>query len=317
MPTPLRVLEETLRTIAVLALLTLVVTPAFAQKQKPKKSAEAGAEKKQEGSRLIPATAAAAQKDEDEDKGPWKALSYRLIGPFRGGRGLAVSGVVGQDNTYYFGGVAGGGWKTPDGGLNWKPILDKRKDSSPSIGALAVSESDPNTIYVGTGEACIRGNIVGGNGVYKSIDAGKTWKFVGLGDTHAISHLIVNPKNPDIAFVAALGHPFGDNEERGIFRTRDGGKTWEKVLYKDARTGGIDITFDPSNPNILFAALWQAKRQPWVMESGGPGSGLYRSADGGSTWKEIKEHGLPEGIRGRIGVTVSGTNPNRIWAVIE
>ncbi len=172
---------------------------------------------------------------------------------------VAVSGVVGQDNVYYFGAVAGGVWKTTDGGLNWTPLFDKQKGASPAIGAIAVAESDPNVIYVGTGEACIRGNIVGGNGVFKSIDAGKTWNFVGLADTHAIGRLIVNPKNPDIAFVAALGHPFGDNEERGIFRTRDGGKTWEKVLYKDAKTGAIDVTFDPSNPNILFAALWQAE----------------------------------------------------------
>jgi photosystem II stability/assembly factor-like uncharacterized protein len=306
-----------LRTIAVLALLTFVVTPGFAQKKRPKKSSESGAEKTQESSQQAPAPAATIQEDDEEDKGPWKALSYRLIGPFRGGRVLAVSGVTGQDNTYYFGGVAGGVWKTTDGGLNWKPIFDKQKDASPSIGALAVSESDPNVIYVGTGEACIRGNIVGGNGVYKSIDAGKSWKFVGLGDTHAIGRLIVSPKNPDIAFVAALGHPFGDNEERGVFRTRDGGKTWEKVLYKDAKTGAIDITFDPSNSNTLFAALWQARRTPWSMDSGGPGSGLYRSADGGTTWKEIKAHGLPETILGRIGVTVSGANPNRVWAVVE
>jgi photosystem II stability/assembly factor-like uncharacterized protein len=191
------------------------------------------------------------------------------------------------------------------------------KDASPAIGAIAVSESDPNVIYVGTGEACVRGNIVGGNGVYKSIDAGATWKFVGLGDSHAIGRLIVNPKNPDIAFVAALGHPFADNEERGIFRTQDGGKTWEKVLYKDAKSGGIDLSFDPTNPNIVYAALWQVRRTPWSMESGGPGSGLYRSADGGTTWKELKGHGLPEGPLGRIGVTVSGANPNRVWAVIE
>ena len=306
-----------MRIAAALVALTLMVTPAFAQKQKSKKTAESGAEKKQESPQPAAATPRAAQKDEDEDKGPWKALNYRLVGPFRGGRVLAVSGVVGEENTYYFGGVAGGVWKTTDGGLNWKPLFDKQKDASPSIGALAVSESDPNVIYVGTGEACIRGNIVGGNGVYKSIDAGKTWKFVGLGETRAIGRLIVNPKNPDIAFVAALGHPFGDNEERGVFRTRDGGKTWEKVLYKDAKTGAIDITFDPSNSNILFAALWQAKRTPWSMDSGGPGSGLYRSGDGGTTWKEIKKHGLPETVLGRIGVTVSGANPNRIWAVVE
>jgi photosystem II stability/assembly factor-like uncharacterized protein len=312
--------EETLRTVALrttilLALLALVTTPASAQKQKAKKSNASETEKKQESSAQT--ATPAAQKDEDEDKGPWKALNYRLVGPFRGGRVLAVSGVIGQDNTYYFGGVAGGVWKTTDGGLNWKPLFDKEKEASPSIGALAISESDPNIIYVGTGEACIRGNIVGGNGVYKSIDAGKTWKFVGLPDTHAIGRLIVNPKNPDVVFVAAMGHPFGDNEERGVFRTRDGGKTWEKVLYKDAKTGAIDITFDPSNSNILFAALWQARRTPWSLDSGGPGSGLYRSADGGTTWKEIKAHGLPETVLGRIGVTVSGANPNRIWAVVE
>ena len=195
--------------------------------------------------------------------------------------------------------------------------LTRRRTHRPRLARIAVAESDPNVIYVGTGEACIRGNIVGGNGVYKSIDAGATWKLVGLPDTHAIGRLIVNPKNPDIAFVAALGHPFADNEERGIFRTRDGGKTWEKVLYKDAKTGGIDITFDPTNANILYAALWQARRTPWSMDSGGPGSGLYKSIDGGTTWKELKGHGLPEGVIGRIGVTVSGANPNRVYAVIE
>ncbi len=215
------------------------------------------------------------------------------------------------------GAAAGGVWKTTDGGLNWKPLTDKTKDMSPSIGAIGVSESDPNVIYVGTGEACIRGNIVSGNGVYKSIDAGQTWKFVGLPDTHAIGSLIVNPKNPDIAFVAALGHPFADNQERGIFRTTDGGKTWQKVLYKDAKTGGIDITFDPTNANIVYAALWQTRRTPWSLDSGGPGSGLYKSIDGGTTWKQLTGHGLPDGPIGRIGVTVSGANPNRVWAIIE
>ena len=244
-------------------------------------------------------------------------MSYRLVGPFRGGRAVAVTGVVGQDNVYYFGSVAGGVWKTTDGGLNWRPVFDKQKGASPAIGAIAVAASDPNIVYVGTGEACIRGNVVGGNGVYKSVDAGKTWSFAGLKDTHAIGRLIVHPRNPDVAFVAALGHPFADNEERGIFRTRDGGKSWEKVLYKDAKSGGIDITFDPGNPNILFAALWQVKRTPWSMESGGPDSGLYRSADGGTTWKEVKGHGMPEGIKGRIGVTVSGADANRVWAVVE
>jgi photosystem II stability/assembly factor-like uncharacterized protein len=301
-----------LRQITFFLLLVFLADPAFAQKKK-----NAPAESKPSAAQPAAPASSTAGTPEEEDKSPWKALNYRLVGPFRGGRVVAVSGVVGQDNVYYFGAAAGGVWKTVDGGLNWSPLFDKQKGASPAIGAIAVAQSDPNVIYIGTGEACIRGNIVGGNGVYKSIDAGKTWNFVGLADTHAIGRLIVSPKNSDIAFVAALGHPFGDNEERGIFRTRDGGKTWDQVLYKDAKTGAIDITFDPTNPNILFAALWQAKRTPWSMDSGGPGSGLYRSADGGTTWKEVKEHGFPEGIKGRIGVTVSGANPNRIWAVVE
>jgi photosystem II stability/assembly factor-like uncharacterized protein len=306
--------KRNLRTTTLALLLACLIAPVSAQKHPTKKTPDS-AQKQAETA----GTQAGQdkEKEEGEDQGPWKGLQYRLVGPFRGGRVVAVSGVVGQDNVYYFGATAGGVWKTTDGGLNWKPIFDKTKDASPAIGAIGVSESDPNVIYVGTGEACIRGNIVGGNGVYKSIDAGKTWKFAGLADTHAIGRLAVNPKNPDIAFVAALGHPFADNEERGIFRTQDGGKTWEKVLYKDAKTGGIDVVFDPSNSNILFAALWQARRTPWSLDSGGLGSGLYRSLDGGTTWKELKGHGLPEGILGRIGVTVSGANPNRVWAVVE
>src|SRR5216684_7013592 len=278
------------------------------------------AQKQTEGTRKpeqkIPASAKTEEPEKSEHEDPlFKGMKYRLIGPFRGGRSLTAVGIPGDPNIYYFGATGGGVWKSTDGATTWTSVFDKQGTSS--IGSVAVSESDPNTIYVGTGEACIRGNISHGDGVYKSIDAGKTWKFVGLGDTHAIGRLIVNPKNPDIAFVAALGHPFGGNEERGVFRTRDGGKTWEKVLYKDAKTGAIDITFDPSNSSILFAALWQARRTPWSMDSGGPGSGLYRSADGGTTWKEIKAHGLPETVLGRIGVTVSGANPDRVWAVVE
>ena len=307
-----------MRTIALVLVLACCIPAVFAQKSHSKKKSES-AQPQSESQKASPTagTPTPIQGDDSKDRDPWKALQYRLIGPFRGGRVVAVTGVVGQPDTYYFGAVAGGVWKTTDGGLNWMPIFDKTKDASPAIGAIAVSESDPNVIYVGTGEACVRGNIVGGNGVYKSIDAGATWKFVGLADTHAIGRLIVNPKNPDIAFVAALGHPFADNEERGIFRTQDGGKTWEKVLYKDAKTGGIDLAFDPTNANIVYAALWQVRRTPWSLDSGGPGSGLYRSADGGTTWKQLKGHGLPETILGRIGVTVSGANPNRVWAVVE
>jgi photosystem II stability/assembly factor-like uncharacterized protein len=278
--------------------------PAAAAAQPTPAKAEAGA------------TPAAASDDEEGPKGPWHGLTWRLIGPFRGGRVLAVSGVIGDTRTYYFGGVAGGVWKSTDGGLSWRPMTDKVKDMSPSIGAIAVAPSDPNVIYAGTGEACIRGDIVGGNGVYKSIDAGKTWSYVGLRETHAIGRLMVHPKNPDIAFVAALGHPFGPNAERGIFRTSDGGKSWSKVLYKDENTGGIDLSFDPTNSSIVFAALWQARRLPWDMESGGPGSGLYRSTDGGSTWKRLAGHGLPEGTTGRIGVAVA-YNGSRVWALVE
>lgn len=302
-----------------IALFILPTLAQQAQQKNKKQSAEPEATPTQpQKAELTSATGVPGTEPEStEYQGPWKGLQYRLVGPYRGGRSVAVAGVVGQPNTYYFGAVAGGVWKSTDGGLNWKPLTDKTKGMSPSIGAMAVSESDPNVIYVGTGEACIRGNIVSGNGVYKSIDAGTTWKFVGLSDTHAIGRLIVNPKNNDIALVAALGHPFADSEERGIYRTQDGGKTWQKVLYKDAKTGGIDITFDPSNANIIYASLWQARRTPWSMDSGGQGSGLYKSIDGGTTWKELKGHGLPETTIGRIGVTMSGGNPNRVWAVVE
>jgi len=249
-------------------------------------------------------------------KSPFEGMKYRLVGPFRGGRVLAVAGVPGQSDTYYFGAVAGGMWKTTDGGLNWRPLWDKFPEASASIGAIAIALSDPNVIYVGTGEACIRGNIVMGNGVYKSTDAGKTWKFSGLRDTYAIGRMIVHPKDPNIVYVAALGHPFGPNTTRGIFRSRDGGKTWQRILYVDDKTGGIDIQFDLSNPNILFAGMWQAVRKPWTMESGGPGSGLYRSADGGDTWTKLTGNGLPDGTIGRIGVATT-SNPNRVYALIE
>ena len=284
--------------------------PASAQKT----SSEAAQEKKTE-----PPNAAEAEKtggDQEEPKGPWHGLTWRLIGPYRGGRALAVSGVVGDAHTYYFGGVGGGVWKSADGGLSWRPMTDKVKDMSPSIGAIAVAPSDPNVIYAGTGEACIRGNIINGNGVYKSIDAGKTWTFVGLRDTRAIGRIAIHPRNPDIAYVAAFGHTFGPNAERGIFRTTDGGKIWTKVLYKDENSGGIDISLDPTNPNTIFASLWQARRSPWGMDSGGPGSGLYRSTDGGTTWKHLTGHGLPEGIIGRIGVAAAYSG-NRVWALVE
>ena len=242
-------------------------------------------------------------------------MKWRQVGPFRGGRALAIEGVPGEPDTYYFGAVAGGVWKTTDGGANWTPIFDKEAISS--IGAIAVAPSDHNIVYVGTGESAMRGNVTYGTGMYKSLDAGKTWKNIGLKDSRQIGAVVVDPKNPDIVLVAAFGHAFGPNQERGIFRTTDGGKTWTKVLYKDENTGGIEVVTDPHNPNVVFAALWQARRQPWNFSSGGAGSGLYRSEDGGATWKQLQGNGLPEGILGRIGIAVSGADSNRIYAIIE
>jgi photosystem II stability/assembly factor-like uncharacterized protein len=242
-------------------------------------------------------------------------MHWRNIGPFRGGRVLAVAGISGEPNTYFFGAVAGGVWKSSDGGVNWKPLFDHEATSS--IGAIAIADSDHNVIYAGTGEACIRGNMSYGDGVYKSIDGGRSWANVGLPDTQHIGALIIDPKDPNIVFVAALGHAYGPNADRGIFRTRDGGKTWEKVLYKDDHTGGIDVVFDPDNSNILFASLWQVIRTPYSLESGGPGSGLFKSTDGGTTWKHLEGNGLPDGIMGRIGVSVSGADPMRVYALLE
>src|ERR1700682_5340640 len=249
------------------------------------------------------------------DPKTYEGMKWRLIGPFRGGRVITVEGVLSQPNTYYFGAVAGGVWKTSDGGNTWDPLFEKQSVSS--IGALAVSDSDPNVMYAGSGEACIRGNISHGDGVYKSTDAGKTWTNVGLRDTRHIGGLIIHPSNPDIVYVAALGHAYGPNTERGVFRTRDGGKNWEKALYLDDRTGAIEIIFDPKNPHVLFAAMWEGWRTPWTLNSGGAKDGLYRSGDDGSTWKRIEGNGMPEGPLGRIAVSVSGADSNVVYALIE
>jgi photosystem II stability/assembly factor-like uncharacterized protein len=243
-------------------------------------------------------------------------MKYRLIGPFRGGRADGVSGVAQQPNVYYFGSASGGLWKTTDSGTTWKPLWDHFPQASPSVGAVAVAPSDPNIVYVGTGEANIRGNVVTGNGLYKSTDAGKTWKFIGLRDSEAIGRLAVNPTDPNTVLVAALGHPFGANSERGIYRTRDGGSTWQRVLYVNDKTGGIDIQYDPGNPSILYAGMWQVVRKPWDFESGGPGSGLYRSTDGGTTWQKLTGQGLPTGIWGKVGVAPT-PDSRRVYALIE
>ncbi|HWQ32660.1 MAG TPA: glycosyl hydrolase, partial [Blastocatellia bacterium] len=250
---------------------------------------------------------------------PLKGLRWRSIGPYRGGRSVAVAGVPSQPMVYYFGGTGGGVFKTTDGGANWEPVSDGQPFGTGTVGAIAVADSDPNIVYVGMGEACIRGNFSHGDGIYKSTDAGRTWKRIGLEDTRIIGRIRIHPKNPDIVYVAALGHAAGTNEQRGVFRTRDGGKNWERVLFKSNRAGAVDLALDPSNPNVIYAAIWEAKRTPWSMESGGPDSGLFKSTDGGDTWTEITRNpGGPKGqFIGRIGVTVSPANPERVWAIIE
>ncbi|MCU0339831.1 MAG: glycosyl hydrolase [Spirosomaceae bacterium] len=244
-------------------------------------------------------------------------LRYRNVGPFVGGRSLAVSGVVGQPLVYYFGATGGGVWKSVNGGNDWACISDSTFKSS-SVGAIAVAKSDPNVVYVGMGETDIRGNITYGDGMYKSTDAGKTWKHIGLKETVAIAHIAVHPQNPDVLFVAALGNHWGPTKERGVYRSKDGGKTWQQVLAKNDSTGAVDVVFDPSNSSILYAATWQSFRNHHMMSSGGPGSGLYKSTDGGDTWKLISQNaGMPKGLLGKIGIAVAPTNGNRLWAMIE
>ena len=247
-----------------------------------------------------------------------KALQYRSIGPYRGGRSAAVTGVPSQPFVFYYGATGGGVWKTTDGGINWESVSDGSVFGTGSVGAIAVADSDPNTVYVGMGESPIRGNVSHGDGVYKSNDAGKTWKRVGLEDTRQIPRIRVHPKNPDLVYVAALGHVWGPNEQRGVFRSKDGGKTWEKILSRGNKAGAIDLILDPTNPNIIYAGFWEVYRKPWTLESGGPGGGIFKSSDGGDTWNELtKNPGLPKGMVGKIGIAVSPANPDRVWAIVE
>ena len=247
----------------------------------------------------------------------FKELRFRQIGPFRGGRVVAVTGVASEPDVYYFGATGGGIWKTTDSGLSWLPVADGQIKTG-DVGAIAVADSDPNIIYAGMGEACVRGNASNGDGVYKSTDAGRTWRNVGLQDTYHIGAVKIDPKNSDIVYVAALGHLWGPNEQRGVFRTTDGGKTWKQVLTRGPEAGAVDLAIDPANPKVIYAAFWQVSRKPWRLDSGGPGSGLWKSTDGGDNWTDIsKSPGLPHGVLGRIGVTVSPVNPERVWAIVE
>jgi photosystem II stability/assembly factor-like uncharacterized protein len=244
-------------------------------------------------------------------------FQWRGIGPDRGGRSIAVSGVKGRPREAYFGATGGGLWKTTDGGDTWAPVTDGQIKSS-SVGAVAVSESNPDIVFIGMGESCIRGNIMPGDGVYKSTDAGKTWAHVGFSESQAISRVRIHPTNADIVYVASFGKYGADSDERGVFKSTDGGKSWRKTLFRNAKTGAVDLSIDPSNPNVIYAALWEAYRLEYQMSSGGPGSGLFKSTDGGETWREItRATGMPTGVIGRIGVSVSGADSNRVYALVE
>ncbi len=249
------------------------------------------------------------------DSNLFKAMKWRSIGPYRGGRVTCVTGVPGQPLVYYFGATGGGVWKTEDAGLTWNNISDGYFKTG-SVGAIAVASSDPNVIYVGTGESCLRNDISPGDGVYKSEDAGKTWKNIGLSDSKHISRIRIHPEDPDLVYVAVLGHVSGINKERGIFRSKDGGQTWEKILFVDQQTGASDLSMDPTTPRILYAGMWQVNLTPWGIYSRGPGSGLYKSTNGGDNWVKLTE-GLPKKTMGRIGIAVSSVKPDRVFSIIE
>ncbi|MEO8461143.1 MAG: hypothetical protein ABI451_11495, partial [Dokdonella sp.] len=243
-------------------------------------------------------------------------LHWRLIGPFRGGRVLTIAGVPGQPQTFYFGSVNGGVWKTGDAGRTWQPIFDDQPIAS--IGALAIAPSNPDVIYVGSGEADMRSDISQGDGMYKSSDAGKSWTTTGLADSQQVGRVIVDPHDANVVFVAALGHPYGANEQRGVFRSRDGGASWQRVLGEGDAVGAIDLAFEPGNPQVIYASLWQARRTPWNIypPANGPGSGLYKSSDGGDTWTSIRGEGFPEHV-GRVGIDVARSDPKRVYAIVD
>jgi photosystem II stability/assembly factor-like uncharacterized protein len=265
----------------------------------------------------LAAGSVAAQGPARFDTTLFRALEWREVGPFRGGRVTAVAGVPDQPLVYYMGATGGGVWKTSDGGLTWRPVADKFLTTG-SIGAIAVAPSDPNVVYVGTGESPIRGNVSPGDGMYRSTDAGDTWTKLGLADAGQIARIVVHPHDPDLVYVAVLGHAFGPNPTRGVFRSRDGGRTWQKILFQSDRAGACDLAMDPTNPRILYAGFWQAVRRPWELVSGGPGSGIWKSTDGGDTWRELTRNpGLPRGTIGKVGLAVSAVRPQRVWALVE
>src|SRR5882762_3643525 len=274
---------------------------------------------------LVPA-AAAQGRGRVKEKRPTEApqvggadslnnVRFRNLGPsVAGGRVAAVVGVPGDRSVYYVGAAAGGVWKTTDGGDSWEAVFKDQPTSS--IGAVALAPSNPNVVWVGTGEGNPRNDVVDGRGVFMSPDAGKSWQFMGLGDVGQVTRIVIDPANPDIVFVAALGHVWAPNPERGVFRTADGGKTWQKVLFVNDTTGAADLVMVPGNPRVLFAGVWQFVRYPWELVSGGAGSGIYRSKDGGLTWERLSE-GLPPSPLGRIAVAAGATNPSHVYALVE
>lgn len=250
------------------------------------------------------------------DSSAYGGMRWRMIGPFRGGRAVAVSGVIGDPRTAYFGAVGGGVWKTENAGRTWNPIMDSQPVAS--VGAVAVAPSDPNTVYVGSGEADMRSDIQHGNGMYRSTDAGKTWTRIGLEDSRQIGRILVDPRDPKTLLVAALGHQYGPNDMRGVYRSTDGGATWTRVLFHDRDTGAIDLASDPSMRTV-YASLWQTRRPPWSVypPSNGPGSGLYKSTDGGVTWTQLRGNGFPSDGLGKIGIAVAPSDPNRVYAIVD
>jgi len=253
--------------------------------------------------------------DHAVDPSLFESLDYRMVGPFRGGRSTAVAGVPDRPDTFLQGTTGGGIWRTEDSGVSWTNISDGQIDVG-SIGAVTVAPSDPSVVYVGSGSACVRGNISAGKGMYRSLDGGDTWEFAGLPEAGQIGAVVVHPRDPDLVYVAALGHIFGPNPERGVYRSRDGGDTWENVLFLNDSTGAVDLAMNPRNPREIYSGMWRAERKPWTMISGGEDGGVYKTVDGGDTWQKLGG-GLPEGLVGRVGVTVSPANPDRVWALVE
>lgn len=270
-------------------------------------------------SRLVVATARGAQSAAASTVDPilFNSLHWRSIGPNRGGRSQAVAGSDSRPLEYYFGATGGGVWKTTDAGQTWHPVSDKFFKTS-SVGAVAVAPSNPDIVYAGMGETELRGNIIQGDGVYKSADGGKTWTHVGLDKSSAIARIRIHPTNPDVVYVAALGNPYDANPERGVYRTSDGGKSWQRVLFRSEKAGAVDLAMDPRNPDVLYAALWEVFRTPHSLSSGGPGSGLFKTTNGGTDWTELTNNsGLPKPVWGKVGISVSGADSNRIYAIIE